>query len=307
MRLPLLVLVAISVLSLLVPVPKRYVDDGSIIRETLAALRVPATILRVVLHPASVSPLVYYLLLRAIHFLLSIPVRLFLSGFGLNVRSFSGTSFSGLLLTVRIRDAMEVIIRVDEVGVDIRTMRRFRMRLRAIWMQLRSHLRARRGAAPVDTPTDSAPMSPRPSVDSQRSMPEPTCKSGDSTTASTGSSSSSVLSKRIQLYARGVHVQLFAVSPKKPEVKGEESLWFDVNATDLDDDETSAQANGAATVTKPPADGSSGEEHVLDSEAQEIAAKLAKRLSTLLRTYAYFASLFAHWVDLSVADVSLML
>ncbi|KAJ2800771.1 hypothetical protein H4S07_005099, partial [Coemansia furcata] len=202
---------------------------------------------------------------------------------------------------------MEVIIRVDEVGVDIRTMRRFRMRLRAIWMQLRNHLRARRGAAPVDTPTDSAPMSPRPSADSQRSMPEPTCKSGDSTTASTGSSSSSALSKRIQLYARGVHVQLFAVSPKKPEVKGEESLWFDVNATDHDDDETSAQANGAATATKPPADGSSGEEHVLDSEAQEIAAKLAKRLSTLLRTYAYFASLFAHWVDLSVADVSLML
>ncbi|KAJ2062466.1 hypothetical protein GGH13_006443, partial [Coemansia sp. S155-1] len=306
MRLPLLVLVAISVLSVLLPVPKRYVSDGSIIRETLAALRVPAAILGIVLHPASVTPLVYYLLLRAMHFLLGIPVRLFLSGFGLNVRSFSGTSFSGLLLTVRIRDAVEIIIRIDEVGFDIRTMRRFRMRLRAIWLQLRSRLRARRGAMPAEAPTDSAPMSPRNSSDSQRSTPEPACKSGDSATASNGSnSSSSALSKRIQLYARGVHVQLFVVSPKNPEIKGEESLWFDVNVANHDND-ASAQADGAAASAKAPADGSTSEEHVLDSEAQEIAAKLAKRLSTILRTYAYFASLFAHWVDLSVADVSLM-
>ncbi|KAJ2045820.1 Protein SABRE, partial [Coemansia sp. S16] len=306
MRLPLLVLVAISVLSVLLPVPKRYVSDGSIIRETLAALRVPAAILGIVLHPASVTPLVYYLLLRAMHFLLGIPVRLFLSGFGLNVRSFSGTSFSGLLLTVRIRDAVEIIIRIDEVGFDIRTMRRFRMRLRAIWLQLRSRLRARRGAMPVEAPTDSAPMSPRNSSDSQRSTPEPACKSGDSATASNGSnSSSSALSKRIQLYARGVHVQLFVVSSKNPGIKGEESLWFDVNVADHDND-ASAQTDGAATSAKAPADGSTSEEHVLDSEAQEIAAKLAKRLSTILRTYAYFASLFAHWVDLSVADVSLM-
>ncbi|KAJ2352802.1 hypothetical protein GGH92_001052, partial [Coemansia sp. RSA 2673] len=306
MRLPLLVLVAISVLSVLLPVPKRYVSDGSVIRETLAALRVPAAILGIVLHPATVTPLVYYLLLRAMHFLLGIPVRLFLSGFGLNVRSFSGTSFSGLLLTVRIRDAVEIIIRIDEVGFDIRTMRRFRMRLRAIWLQLRSRLRARRGAMPVEAPTDSAPMSPRNSSDSQRSTPEPACKSGDSATASNGSnSSSSALSKRIQLYARGVHVQLFVVSSKNPGIKGEESLWFDVNVADHDND-ASAQTDGAATSAKAPADGSTSEEHVLDSEAQEIAAKLAKRLSTILRTYAYFASLFAHWVDLSVADVSLM-
>ncbi|KAJ1930909.1 hypothetical protein FBU59_006888, partial [Linderina macrospora] len=37
-----------------------------------------------------------------------------------------------------------------------------------------------------------------------------------------------------------------------------------------------------------------------------MAAKLASRISTVLRTYAYFASLFAHWVDISVTDVSLM-
>ncbi|KAJ2491884.1 Protein SABRE [Coemansia sp. RSA 2050] len=297
-----------SVLSVLLPVSKRYVSDGSIVRETLVALRVPAAILRVVLHPATISPLVYYLLLRIIHFLLSIPVRLFLSGFGLNVRSFSGTSFSGLLLTVRMRDTMETIIRVDEVGFDIRTMRRFRVRLRTLWAHLRGWLRARRGAMPVEAAGGSAPMSPRHSSDSHRSVPEPACKSGDSTTTS-NSNGSSVLSKRIQLYARGVHVQLFAVSPKKPEIKGEESLWFDVNASDRDD-QTPAPANGAAatsaSTTKPPAEGLASEEHVLDSEAQEIAAKLAKRLSTILRTYAYFASLFAHWVDLSVTDVSLM-
>ncbi|KAJ2684706.1 Protein SABRE [Coemansia spiralis] len=309
MRLPLLVLVAIAVLSVLLPVSKRFVSDGSIVRETLAALRVPTAILCVVLHPATISPLVYYLLLRAMHFLLGIPVRLFLSGFGLNVRSFSGTSFSGLLLTVRMRDTMEVIIRVDEVGFDIRTMRRFRVRLRALWMRLRGWLRARRGVVPVEAAASSAPMSPRHSSDSQRSVPEPACKSGDSAAVSS-SSGSSVLSKRIQLYARGVHVQLFAVSPKKPEIKGEESLWFDVNADDQDD-QAPAPADGAAAATSasattPPAEGSASEEHVLDSEAQEIAAKLAKRLSTILRTYAYFASLFAHWVDLSVSDVSLM-
>ncbi|KAJ2378124.1 hypothetical protein GGI05_006767, partial [Coemansia sp. RSA 2603] len=48
------------------------------------------------------------------------------------------------------------------------------------------------------------------------------------------------------------------------------------------------------------------DEHVLDSEAQEIAAKLAKKLSAILRTYTYIASLFARWVDISVSDISLM-
>ncbi|KAJ2475478.1 hypothetical protein EV174_005263, partial [Coemansia sp. RSA 2320] len=200
-----------------------YVGDGSIIRETLAALRVPAFVLRAVLHPACISPVAYYVLLRAIHFLLSIPVRLFLSGFGLNVRSFSGTSFSGLLLTVRVRGTTEVIVRVDEVGIDIRTMRRLRMRLRGY------------------------------------------C----------------------------------------PQSKGEDSLWFDVG-TDSNDSTPTPQEE-SADATAASADATSSEAGVLDSEAQELAVKLAKRLSTLLRTYAYFASLFARWVDFAVSDVSLMI
>ncbi|KAJ2788694.1 hypothetical protein H4R20_007323, partial [Coemansia guatemalensis] len=51
--------------------------------------------------------------------------------------------------------------------------------------------------------------------------------------------------------------------------------------------------------------GASGE-HVLDRKAQELAANLAKKLSTILRTYTYFASLFARWVDISVTDIRLM-
>ncbi|KAJ1996106.1 hypothetical protein H4R26_006215, partial [Coemansia thaxteri] len=107
------------------------------------------------------------------------------------------------------------------------------------------------------------------------------------------------------LYARGVHIQLFAVSPIKPQSKGEDSLWFDVG-TDSNDSTPTPQEE-SADATAASADATSSEAGVLDSEAQELAVKLAKRLSTLLRTYAYFASLFARWVDFAVSDVSLMI
>ncbi|KAJ2379437.1 hypothetical protein IW150_000155, partial [Coemansia sp. RSA 2607] len=137
MQLPFLALVAIFTLSVLLPVPRHYVSDGSVVHGTLSALHIPNFVLRVVLHPVGITPVVYYITLRVIHLMFSIPVRVFLSRFGLDVRSFSGTSFRGLLLTFRIRKSMEINLRVDEVGIDVRTMRRLKIHVRSTWLKFR--------------------------------------------------------------------------------------------------------------------------------------------------------------------------
>ncbi|KAJ2679525.1 Protein SABRE [Coemansia spiralis] len=330
MRLTFLVLLGIAILSVLLPLPRQYVDDGSVIHETFVALRIPSSVLRLVLHPVCITPLLHFIALRALHFLLSIPVRMFLSGFGLDIRSFSGTSFTGLLLSFQLKNKMEVILRVDEVGFDIRTMRRLRMRIRSRWIQLKRYFYAQSSGLPPQSGLDPGQhetnTQPRDSTDSV--PPTEPLIPGVERDSPAGSNSSyastSGLSKRLQLYARGVHLQLYVLPSQK--AKGDdsdESMWFDLDSKEEykeeEEEEETAASNPRSSVfakhgSRAPADFNSGsdtakkpagEKQVLDSEAQQVAAKLARNISTTLRTYTYFASLFARWVDISISDISI--
>ncbi|KAJ1935767.1 hypothetical protein GGF37_005867, partial [Kickxella alabastrina] len=207
MQLPFFALVAICTLSVLLPLPKHYAVAPL---HTALSPYTPNFLLTLLLHPALTTPLFYYVLLRLVHFLLSIPVKLFLSRFGLDVRSFSGTSFSGLLLTIKVRGKYEVVVRVDEIGVDVRTMRRLRVRVREAWRRAKARMRGRRregnetNAAVSDTATlPPPPPLPTPLVDSSSAAPVPAPASGVSGNG---------LSKRLQIYARGVHIQLLSTA-----------------------------------------------------------------------------------------------
>ncbi|KAJ1828665.1 Protein SABRE [Coemansia sp. RSA 2599] len=283
----------------------------------LLALRVPKSALRIALHPVGVTPLVYYMLLRIIHLVLSIPVRVFLSRFGLDVRSFSGTSFRGLLLKFRVKETMEINLRVDEIGIDVRTMRRLKVRVRYLWTRVKNRVLGWVGpAAAAEGQVESSDVLPRQPRESNESLPpvvEPVSDAASNSgpnnnnnNNSNGGSGSGVadsgkdsLSKRLQIYAQGVHIQVYVVAPISTEETGDDPLWFDLGK---DEQKADADQPGAAADAREKR----SDEPVLDRQAQEIAAKLAKRISAILRTYTYIASLFARWVDISVSDISLM-
>ncbi|KAI8321613.1 hypothetical protein GQ54DRAFT_304637 [Martensiomyces pterosporus] len=326
MRFPVFLLVVIALFSVLLPVPKRYLDHGSFVHDALDVLPIPSYLLVAALHPASVSPVLYLLLLRALHIVLSFPVRVFFARFGLDVRGFSGTSFSGLFLSVRVRNSMEFIIRVEEVGFDIRTMRRLRKRGSAMLQRLRNRFRSWRAGkssagAHVQVSTVKGPeiddqaglssatngpekvrQNPASDTNTSSNKAEKDCSSSNSSSSSSSSSSGSGsggLSKRLQIYARGVHIQLLAAPSQPSDHASGSNFWFDKSS-----DEDIA-GRSTSTQSAAPQD-QAADRHVLDRETRQMAAKLARKLSTILRTYAYFASLFARWIDISMFDVSLM-
>ncbi|KAJ1886240.1 hypothetical protein LPJ66_009724, partial [Kickxella alabastrina] len=309
MQLPFFALVAICTLSVLLPLPKHYAVAPL---HTALSPYTPNFLLTLLLHPALTTPLFYYVLLRLVHFLLSIPVKLFLSRFGLDVRSFSGTSFSGLLLTIKVRGKYEVVVRVDEIGVDVRTMRRLRVRVREAWRRAKARVQGRRregneaNTAVSDTAT-LPPPPPTPLVDSSSAAPVPAPASGVSGNG---------LSKRLQIYARGVHIQLLSTAKPEPTDDGP-TPWFGL-PEDEEENKDNAEGDGQAQPQtrkqhrrKQQQQGPETRREmgnpVLDTEAQELAGKLAKKISATLRTYTYVASLFSRWVDISVSDVSVVL
>ncbi|KAJ2720070.1 Protein SABRE, partial [Coemansia sp. Benny D115] len=240
---------------------------------------------------------------------MSLPIRVFLSRFGLDVRSFSGTSLSGILVTIKIRGSMEAIVRIDKVGIDVRTMRRLRVRARALWMSIRSRLyagsrdttaAAAAAAGGIPAP-EERPEVPRQSTESMPPSIEPLAASP----LASGPQSSSPLSKRLQIYARGLHVQLFVAGADKPEPSDDDPMWLGIDTKDSIP-RTSTSTTSTSRPTTADARDRRSDDPVLDSEAQELAAKLARKMSAILRTYAYIASLFARWVDISVSDVSLV-
>ncbi|KAJ1939298.1 hypothetical protein EC988_007351, partial [Linderina pennispora] len=284
--------------SILLPVPRRFIDDRSFIRETLRQPWVPELALTVFLHPYVLSLGVYFAGLRILHFLASFPIRLFLARFGLDARSFDGTGFSGLVLSMRVKHSMELVIHIDKVGIDIRTMRRLRRSVRDVWARLRMRIGSSRrtsvSAATSDerTPVPSADVTPRPSVD--MSQPPNSSSTSGNTVELSSDGVPNGLSKRLQVYARGIRVQLVVQAPGLiGPSQSEQPFWLDKA------DEAEEPANKDRPVDRENV-------HVLDSETRQMAAKLAGRISAALRTYAYFALLFAHWVDISVTDVSLM-
>ncbi|KAJ2519294.1 Protein SABRE [Coemansia sp. RSA 1939] len=320
MRLTFLLLLGLLVLSLLLPLPRQYLENGSAIYNALEALWIPESVLHFMLHPACVTPLAHLITLRVLHLLLSIPIRMFLSGFGLDVRSFRGTSITGMILSFRLKNKMELVLRIDEIGLDVRTMRRLRIRLRMRWTQLKRYFQSHHSGLPPTSDSgaeghgaSAAPQTSRDSLDS--APPTESHSSGanmhsSSTPPHCGSGSSGVLAKRLQLYARGVHLQLFVMpghKTKSNDDSAEDSMWFGLG--DRDDDggvsvSEDAPQDAANSTTNASADEQHGK-HFLDSKARQSAANLAKRISNTLRTYTYFASLFSRWVDISVTDLSL--
>ncbi|KAJ1767369.1 hypothetical protein LPJ74_005401, partial [Coemansia sp. RSA 1843] len=237
---------------------------------------------------------------------------------------------------------MELVLRIDEVGFDVRTMRRLRIRLRARWTQLKRYFQSQHSSLPsVDRSesegkvASSIPQPPQTPRDSLGFVPPAEAQSPDVEKLGSVSpgGSGGALSKRLQLYARGVHLQVFVMPGQKPESSSDDSddsVWFGLDTKDEDSDlpETAAAAAAATTTTtseetqgftadsakasdssdadaKNPNTDSQRTKHVLDNEAQQFAANLAKKISTTLRTYTYFASLFARWVDISVSDISI--
>ncbi|KAJ1966144.1 Protein SABRE, partial [Dipsacomyces acuminosporus] len=334
MRFPVVILIGIALLSVLLPLPRRYLVHGSLVHSTLNVLPIPSYLLVLVLHPAAITPVMYFALLRILHLALSFPVRMFFGRFGLDVRGFSGTSFNGLLLSVRIKNSMELTVRVQEVGFDIRMMRRFRKKIFLVVQRLRNRLRSQRAApssanikAQVhrkeakaeDTYQKAPPSTPNGSKASFQSAETNTSehtgrkpKPSNNGRSSSGRSSngrsrndggSNGLSKRLQIYAHGIQVQLLVVPSQISGQPGNNQFWLDAGSGN-------GITGGAAATThpgQPETDRhSTPSQHVLDSETRHMAAKLARKISTILRTYAYFASLFARWVDISVSDVSLM-
>ncbi|KAJ1731234.1 Protein SABRE, partial [Coemansia biformis] len=317
MQLPLRSIAMVALLSVVLPLPRWYTDEGSLVREALAMLWLPSLAREALMHPLCFSLLVYYLVLRLAYFVVGYPVRFFLLRFGLHVSSFSGSSVGGLTIKLRMQDKAEVVVHVDELGIDVRTMRRLRMRLRAQWMGLRRRFWASSAehspeaeAAAVDT--HSAQAAATASVPPSSSLPLADGASGRASSescpqgtplgvgADNNNNRDGALSKRLELYARGVRIQLFAAPPPGAEDgTGGDSLWMFEGAGG--DRGPTAQA----APTGGPGDASVGGQ-VLDREAQELAARLAKKISAILRTYAYMASLFAQWVDISVVDISLM-
>ncbi|KAJ2760131.1 hypothetical protein H4S06_001880, partial [Coemansia sp. BCRC 34490] len=320
MRLTFLLLLGLLVLSLLLPLPRQYLENGSAVYNALEALWIPESVLHFVLHPACVTPLAHLITLRVLHLLLSIPIRMFLSGFGLDVRSFRGTSITGMILSFRLKNKMELVLRIDEIGLNVRTMRRLRIRLRMRWTQLKRYFQSHHSGLPPTSDSgaeghgaSAVPQTPRDSLDS--APPTESHSSGanmhsSSTPPHCGSSSSGVLSKRLQLYARGVHLQLFVMpghKTKSNDDSAEDSMWFGLGDRDDDGDVSvseDAPQDAANSTTSASADEQHGK-HFLDSKARQSAANLAKRISNTLRTYTYFASLFSRWVDISVTDLSL--
>ncbi|KAJ2617062.1 Protein SABRE [Coemansia sp. RSA 1365] len=318
MQLPLVSIILVGLLSVLLPIPNRYAEKGSFAHETLQTLHVPQAAAQLLLHPMIITALVHYLLLRLGQVVLSYPVRYFLLGFGLRVNSFSGSSFSGLVVKVHMRGRTEVALRIDEIGIDIRTMRRLRMRIRMRWSQIKNRYRSIGQGSHQQTsvPTAETPSTPpapeaesaRTSTDSYASTQGPTPGVHPDQSAmreGASNSRSSFLSKRLQIYARGVQIHLFTESRANTQAdNGSDRMW-------LFDDKPNSNTNFAAqpaTSDEQPRDNNNATpgEPVLDRKAQELAAKLAKKLSTILRTYTYFASIFAQWVDINVTDIRLM-
>ncbi|KAJ1906501.1 Protein SABRE, partial [Coemansia sp. IMI 209127] len=222
---------------------------------------------------------------------------------------------------------MELVLRVDEVGFDVRTMRRLRIRLRARWTRLKGYFRTHHpDLSPVDRSgsqvhgSSSMPQTPRDSLDSVPPAEPQSPDVGISGSASS-SGSSGTLSKRLQLYARGVHLQVFVMPGQKTgnsNDESDESIWFGLGAKEDDRDVPAAaeaaaampedaqgSAGSAAKASRSSDAGSQQSKHTMDSNAHQFAANLAKKISTTLRTYTYFASMFARWVDISVSDISI--
>ncbi|KAJ2846012.1 hypothetical protein GGI22_006373, partial [Coemansia erecta] len=221
---------------------------------------------------------------------------------------------------------MELVLRVDEVGFDVRTMRRLRIRLRARWTRLKGYFRThhsslssadRSGLQAHDS--SSTPQTPRDSLDSVPPAELPSPDVGIAGPAGS-TSSSGTLSKRLQFYARGVHLQVFVMPGQKAgnsNDESDESIWFGLGAKEDDSDIPAAAAAAAIPEDAQGATGSAARashrsdadpqqsKHAMDGNAQQFAASLAKKISTTLRTYTYFASMFARWVDISVSDISI--
>ncbi|KAJ2156933.1 Protein SABRE [Coemansia sp. RSA 552] len=289
MQLPLVSILLATLLALVAPLPLRYASEGSLLQGALVALHIPGAATRVLLHPLCISPLLHYAALLLVHWAVSYPLRYFLLGFGVHVSNFSGTSVTGLVMKARRPGGAEIVVRADEIGFDIRTMRRLRLWLRTRWAALRRR-NLRPDAAPQEPipPPPPPPPPPRPSSSARSSMDSclPDEQRGVAVDESKGSAN---LSKRLQIYARGVRIQVLAASVPGDDDDGDDTLW------PSEDEPESPRAT--------PED--SSETHVLDRRAQELAARLARKISTILRTYTYFASLFARWIDISVSDVSL--
>ncbi|KAJ2771004.1 hypothetical protein IWQ56_001952, partial [Coemansia nantahalensis] len=305
MKLPLLTIAAVAVLAVLLPLPLQLTGDGSFMHPVLAAVYIPGMVRWLLLHPLFVTPLAYYLVLRLAYLALGYPVRRFFLRFGLHVGRFRGSSFGRLGLTFRLRGNVAMAVEVDEIGVDIRTMRRLRMRLRTQWMRLKHRI----WAAPAEHAYAEASVADEPSAQ----QPE-TAESASTTRTSTEScppgpaprrgaessgSSGGALSKRLELYARGVRIYLYAApSADRKDSDGGDPHWLYDGPGD-----SNAPPSQAVPPDEPRGTETGG--RVLDRETHELAARLAKKISAILRTYAYVASLFAQWVDISVSDISL--
>ncbi|KAJ1931697.1 hypothetical protein FBU59_006626, partial [Linderina macrospora] len=269
---PFFISLLVLVASILLPVPRRFTDNGSFIRETLRQPWIPSFALVVLLHPFVVTLSVYLTGLRLLHFIASFPIRLFLSRFGLDARSFDGAGFSGLVLSMRLKHSMELVIRIDKVGIDIRTMRRLRKSARDVWGRLRKRVGSSRrssesaAVSSEQTPVSSTEVTPRPSVDMSQPLNLPSANNSAVSVGSDGAPAG--LSKRLQMYARGIRVQLIVQAPG-PAGPGqsEQAFWLDKD----DEAEETVAEDGPAP---------SHDAHVLDSETRQMAAKLASRIST---------------------------
>ncbi|KAJ2830396.1 Protein SABRE [Coemansia erecta] len=192
---------------------------------------------------------------------MAILARYFLSGFGLRVRGFNGTSARGLMIKARVRRRTEIVFRVDEIGFDIRTMRRLRIRVRNRWAQFRCWLRGEEAVGEMQGTVGAEPDG---------------------------------LSKRIQLYARGVRIQLMVAAPASPASIPGDGDWWPAGSPGKPQREDQA---------RPGQEGSS--EHARDPG--EHMSRVAKKISTILRSYTYIASLFAWWIDICVTDARIMI
>ncbi|KAJ2455786.1 Protein SABRE [Coemansia sp. RSA 2336] len=254
MHLPVVTFAAVVLLSALLPLPQQYTQSGSQLHGLLEMLRLPRFAVHILLHPLLISPLAHFLLLYFGLLAFSYPVRYFLRGFGLQVKEFTGNRLRGIVIKARMRQ-VEAVLRVDEIGFDVRTMRRLRMKIRTHWSRLRNW---RRQTART---SQQSPDRPEPA-----------------------SSEPEGLSKRLQLFARGVRIQLIASASGADDGAADiDPLWF----FDTPDQQ------------QPPSAGHR------ESDGESMG-RLAKRISTVLRTFTYVASLFAQWIDVCISDVSVM-
>ncbi|KAJ2628451.1 hypothetical protein H4R22_003883, partial [Coemansia sp. RSA 1290] len=255
MHLPVVTFAAVVLLAALLPLPQHYTQNGSQLHGLLETLRLPQFAVHILLHPLLISPLAHFLLLYFGLLALSYPVRYFLRGFGLQVKEFTGNRLRGIVIKARMRQ-VEAVLRVDEIGFDIRTMRRLRMKIRTQWARLRSwHRQTARTSQ--QSPDHTAPANSEPEG----------------------------LSKRLQLFARGVRIQLLMASTSGADdgAADIDPLWF-FDTPDQQQPQTAGPRES---------DG-------------ESMSRLAKRISTVLRTFTYVASLFAQWIDVCISDVSVM-